>query len=76
MALSGSFHVVVDDGTVARHVVLNRSYRGLFVPPMTWRHIENFSTNAVCLVLASLQFDESDYIMDYEEFVQCVREYR
>src|SRR5947209_20120010 len=53
IALSGSFDVVVDDGRTEDTLLLNRSYFGLYVPPMTWRQLENFSTNGVCLVLAS-----------------------
>ena len=72
VALSGSFDVVVDDGRGdVRHVVLNRSYFGLYVPPMTWRHLENFSTNAVCLILASQRYDESDYLRDHAQFTSA-----
>ena len=74
VALSGSFDVVVDNGRGARqHVVLNRSYVGLHVPPMTWRHLENFSTNAVCLILASAHYDEADYLRDHDEFAALTR---
>jgi dTDP-4-dehydrorhamnose 3,5-epimerase-like enzyme len=73
VALSGSFDVVVDDGSGPEHVVLNRSYVGLHVPPMTWRHLENFSTNAVCLILASEYYDEADYLRDRDEFNALMR---
>jgi hypothetical protein len=74
VALSGSFDVVVDDGRAEpEHVVLNRSYVGLHVPPMTWRHLENFSTNAVCLILASEHYDEADYLRDRDEFLALTR---
>jgi dTDP-4-dehydrorhamnose 3,5-epimerase-like enzyme len=73
VALSGSFDVVVDDGSGPEHVVLNRSYVGLHVPPMTWRHLENFSTNAVCLILASEYYDEADYVRDRDEFNTLTR---
>jgi WxcM-like, C-terminal len=74
VALSGSFDVVLDNGRGARQtVVLNRSYVGLHVPPMTWRHLENFSTNAVCLILASEHYDESDYVRDRNEFNTLTR---
>jgi dTDP-4-dehydrorhamnose 3,5-epimerase-like enzyme len=69
VALSGSFDLSVDDGrgsTVRQ--TLNRSYYGVYVPSMMWRRLENFSTNAVCLILASEHYDESDYIRDYGEF--------
>lgn len=70
IAASGSFDIVVDDGADRRVFTLNRSYRGLYLPPMLWREIQNFSSGAVCLVLASLPYDESDYFRDYEEFVR------
>lgn len=68
IALSGSFDVVLSDGAGTKRVPLNRAYIGLYVPPMIWRHIENFSTNAVCLILASDRYDEGDYIRDIEQF--------
>jgi hypothetical protein len=52
---------------------LNRSYKGLYVPEMYWRHMENFSTNAVCLVLASTFYSEEDYIFDFETFINSVQ---
>ena len=70
IALSGSFDVLVDDGRVRRSFTLNRSYRGLYVPQMMWRQIGNFSTNAVCLILASAPFDEGDYVRDYDDFLR------
>lgn len=74
VALSGSFDVELEykDGT-QKTVRLNRAYRGVVVPPMTWRVLDNFSTNAVVLVLASSLFDEDkDYIRDYEHFKQQI----
>lgn len=70
VALSGSFDVKVDDGVRSKVFSLNRSYYGLFVPPGLWRQMDNFSTNSVALVLSSTQFDEDDYIRDYNEFVK------
>lgn len=70
IALSGSFDVHLDDGTHATTTLLNRSYRGVLVPRMTWRRLENFSTNAVCLVLASARFDEAQYIRDHAAFLR------
>lgn len=68
VALSGSFDVILHDGT-QRHVIsLNRSYYGLYVPQGIWRQMDNFSTNALALVLASTYFDKNDYIYDFEEF--------
>ncbi len=69
IALSGSFDVVLDDGTERRTVPLNRSYQGLVVPSMVWRRLDNFSTNAVCLVLASQHYDANDYIREYGAFL-------
>jgi dTDP-4-dehydrorhamnose 3,5-epimerase-like enzyme len=68
VALSGSFDVVLDDGKSRKIYSLNRSYFGIYVPNMIWRSIENFSTNALCMILSSEQYDENDYIRDYEEF--------
>lgn len=69
VALSGSFDVVVKDGTgTSTGFQLNRSYFGLFIPNMLWRHMENFSTNAVCLVTSSAFFDPDDYITDFQFF--------
>jgi len=68
IAASGSFDVELDDSMKKRVVQLNRSYHGLYVAPMTWRQFKNFSTNSVCLVLASAPYDESDYIRDYETY--------
>jgi hypothetical protein len=73
IAASGSFDVVVDDGVERRTVPLNRSYFGLYVPNLIWRSLENFSTNAVCLILASTRFDPDDYLYDYEEFARLVQ---
>jgi len=68
VALSGSFDVVFDDGKEKKIVQLNRSYYGLYVPAGIWRHMENFSTNSLSMVLASNEYNEQDYIRNYEEF--------
>jgi hypothetical protein len=68
IAASGSFDVILDDGQERKAVHLNRSYTGLYLAPMVWREIENFSGGSVCLVLASAYFDESDYIRDYQDY--------
>jgi dTDP-4-dehydrorhamnose 3,5-epimerase-like enzyme len=68
VALSGSFDVILDDGKERNVYSLNRSYYGLYVPKGYWREITNFSTNSLALVLASKQYDESDYIRDYQQF--------
>lgn len=73
VALSGSFDVVLDDGCRTYNYSLNRSYRGVYVPRMTWRKLENFSTNSLCLILASRPYGEEDYIREYNEFVTCLR---
>jgi hypothetical protein len=69
VALSGSFDVIITkpDGSKEKHS-LNRSYYGLYVPALTWRHIENFSTNSVGLHLSSHTYDSADYIRDFETF--------
>jgi dTDP-4-dehydrorhamnose 3,5-epimerase-like enzyme len=69
IALSGSFDVAVDDGRCSEVHQLNRSYLGLYVPPLVWRHLENFSTNAVCLILASRPYEPDDYLYDRAEFL-------
>lgn len=73
VALSGSFDVVLDDGKERKIVSLNRSYVGLYAPNMIWRNLENFSTNSVCLILASLPYSQNDYIRDYESYLDAIR---
>jgi len=73
IAMSGSFDVVLDDGDRKRRFHLNRSYYGLYVCPMVWRELDNFSSGSVSLVLASDYFDESDYFRDYDRFVASAR---
>ena len=72
IAMSGSFDIVMDDGKNRRRHHLNRSYFGLYIPPMVWRELDNFSSGSVCMVLASLPFDETDYFRDYDEFRKVV----
>lgn len=74
VALSGSFDVVLDDGSVKETFHLNRSYYGLYVPNGIWRKLDNFSTNSFALVLASSRYDEQDYIRDYEDFITWKRQ--
>lgn len=69
IAISGSFDIHLDDGYAKKTVHMNRSYSGLYVCPMIWREIDNFSSGAVCMVLASDYYDEVDYYRDYNEFV-------
>jgi len=68
IAMSGSFDVTLDDGHDRRRFHLNRSYFGLYIPPMIWRDIDNFSSGSVCMALASEFFSEDDYYRDYGEF--------
>lgn len=73
IAASGSFSVTLDDGNVKRTFILNRPYQGLYVVPGIWRTLEDFSSGAVCLVLASHPYDAGDYIRDYDEFIKYKR---
>ena len=73
IAVSGSFDVLLDDGVDKKCVTLNRAYSGLYVCPMIWRELDNFSSGAVCLVLASAPYDESDYFRNYDTFLQTAR---
>ncbi len=68
VAMSGSFDVTVDDGFNRKTFQLNRSYHGLYIPAMMWRELDNFSSGAVCMVLASTFYDAGDYYHDYEDF--------
>ena len=69
VAMSGSFDVVLDDGKSKKRIHLARSYYGLYVCPMIWRELDNFSSGSVCMVLASNKYHEDDYHRNYEEFV-------
>lgn len=72
VALSGSFDVILDNGFEQKIYSLNRSYYGLYVPKGVWRQMENFSTNSLALVLASIPFDPKDYVYDYNLFRSSV----
>lgn len=72
IAMSGSFDITLDDGRTKFKYHLNRSYYGLYIPPMIWREIDNFSSGSVCMVLASEHYLEDDYYRDYDEFRQVV----
>ena len=74
VALSGSFDVILDNGKEQKMYSLNRSYYGLYVPKGVWRQMENFSTNSLALILASIPFDPSDYIYDYTLFKKSMQE--
>ena len=73
IAMSGSFDVELDDGHTKAKYHLNRSYTGLYISPMIWRDINNFSSGSVCMVLASDYYDESDYFRRYEDFLKAVK---
>ena len=70
VAASGSFTVTLDDGACKRTFFLNRPYQGLYVKPGIWRDLGDFSSGAVCMVLASHGYDAADYIRDYSDFIQ------
>jgi len=70
VALSGSFDIVINNGETEQRFHLNRSYYGLFIPSGIWRYMDNFSTNAVALVLSSTFFNEDDYIREFDQFIQ------
>lgn len=74
VAASGSFRVTLDDGNVKRSFILNRPYQALYVKPGIWRDLDDFSSGAVCMVLASDKYDPSDYIRDYKEFLDFRKE--
>ena len=69
IALSGSFDVIINDGEEETTHSLNRSYYGLYMPEMSWRKVDNFSTNSLALVLSSTDYNDQDYIRNYEDFV-------
>lgn len=73
IATSGSFCVKIDNGREKATIRLDKPYRGLLLRPMVWRTIDNFSAGATCLVIASMHYDEADYIRDYKKFVQICR---
>lgn len=73
IALSGSFDVVLHDGTEERRYQLNRAYKALYVPARMWRTLENFATNSVCLVISSGMYDENEYIRNFRRFKQFIK---
>ncbi len=74
VAISGSFDVVLDDGYEKKIFHLNRSHYGLYIYPLTWCDIVNFSSGAVCMALTSTFYDESDYYRNYEDFIKAIKE--
>ncbi len=73
VAISGSFNVTLDDGTNKTTYLLNHPYQGLFIDKSIWRTLDDFSSGAVCLVLASEYFEEEDYIREYDKFIEYVK---
>ena len=73
IAMSGSFDIVLSDGFNKERHHLNRSYYGLYVAPMIWREIDNFSSGSVCMVLASDHYDEADYYRDFDQFLRAAK---
>jgi oxalate decarboxylase/phosphoglucose isomerase-like protein (cupin superfamily) len=73
VALSGSFEVVLTDSVSEMIFPLNRSYYGVIIPKLYWRKLQNFSTNALALIIASTEYDEKDYIRDFEDYRKVVR---
>ena len=73
VAMSGSFDIHLDDGYEKKTFHMNRSYYGLYICPMIWRTIDNFSSGSVCLVLASTHYEEADYYRDYREFLTAAK---
>lgn len=74
VAMSGSFDVVLDDGTEKKTFTLNRSYYGLYVPKGLWREMDNFSTNSLAMVLSSTDYDSNDYVRDYDVFLKMKKD--
>lgn len=73
VAMSGSFTVTLDNGEQKETILLNHPWQGLLIKPNTWRTLDDFSSGAVCMVLASELFDEDDYIYDYNEFINYTK---
>jgi dTDP-4-dehydrorhamnose 3,5-epimerase-like enzyme len=73
IAISGSFDVILDEGGEKKRFHLNRSYEGLYVCPMMWRELDNFSSGSVCMVLASNIYDEADYYRTYNEYLKDLK---
>ncbi len=73
VSVSGSFDVIVNDGLREKIFTLNRPFYGLYMPRLMWRELANFSGGSICLVLASMPYDEADYYRDYDEFLKAVK---
>lgn len=72
IALSGSFDIVINDGNAQQRFRMDRANVGLYVPPLTWREIDNFSTNSVALIVASESYDADDYIEDFDTYLSII----
>lgn len=72
IAMSGSFDVIVYDGKENKRIHMNRCYNGLYLPPMVWREMDNFSSGSVCLALASQPYNEAEYYRDYKGYIQAL----
>jgi len=70
VAASGSFDLIVDDGNIKRTFSLNRPNMGVYMPAGLWRELDNFSSGSICLVLASMEYSEGDYLREYEKFIK------
>ncbi|MBR0046671.1 MAG: WxcM-like domain-containing protein [Bacteroidaceae bacterium] len=73
VAMSGSFTVTLDNGKEQKTILLNHPWQGLLIKPNTWRTLDDFSSGAVCMVLASELFEEEDYIYEYDEFIKYIK---
>jgi len=73
IAMSGSFDVILKDGANENRIHLNRSYYGLLIAPMIWREMDNFSSGSVCLVVASENYDATDYIRDFGDYMKTIK---
>lgn len=74
VAVMGAFDIILDDGMNKKTVRLDRAYQGLYIPNMIWRELENFSSGGICLVLASLPYDEFDYYREYDNFLKAIKQ--
>lgn len=72
IALSGSFDVVLNDGVTEKIFTLNRSYYGLYVPKMIWRHMQNFSTNSLAMIVSDQPYDENEYLRNFDQYKEMV----
>ena len=72
ICMSGSFDLILDDGFQQKRFHMNRSYYGVYICPMIWRYLDNFSSGSVCMVMASAPYDEADYIRDRQDFLRAV----